>query len=101
MINKIFSSILWEYDLEKLNYDDEIVFIRSLNFWDKNHIDTLKEYLWIEKFKNKFINNIQNFDKKTINYWCIIFWIDKSVFNNINDTYDKLNSPIFTRNFGW
>ena len=100
MLNKDFKSILWEYDISKLNYDDEIVFIRSVTIWDKNHIDYLKSSLWIEKFRNKFIKNLENLDKKTINYWWTIFWIDiKDYLNKNQTTYEKLNKPIFTRSF--
>lgn len=100
MISKEFTSILWEYNLENLDYNSDIVFIRSLMFWDRNHIDILKKELWIELFKSKFIKNISSLDKKTINYWGIIFWINtKEYLSNNQDTYEKLNSPIFTRNF--
>jgi hypothetical protein len=30
MIKNEFSSILWEYDLEKLDYKSDVVFVRSL-----------------------------------------------------------------------
>jgi hypothetical protein len=100
MLNKEFQSILWEYDLKKMNYSDDIVFIRSLTLWDRNHINFLKKSLWIDEFKNKFIKNISTLDKKTINYWWTIFWIDiKKYLNKTQNTYEKLNEPIFTRSF--
>ena len=68
MLNKEFQSILWEYDLNKINFDSDIVFIRSLKFWDKNHINFLKKELGLDKFKQKFIKNIDKLDKKTVNY---------------------------------
>lgn len=102
MINKEFQSILWEYNLKKLNYDDDIVFIRSLTIWDLNHIKYMKSKLWKEKFIEKFLGNIEKLDKKTINYWGTIYWINtKKYINNIQNTYEKLNKPIFTRNIGW
>ncbi len=101
MIKNEFSSILWEYDLEKLDYKSDVVFVRSLTLWDKNHTDILKKELWIDEFRNKFIKNIESLDKKTINYWGLIFWIDvKKYLSNNQNTYEKLNKPIFTRNFG-
>jgi len=45
MIDKIFQSILWEYDLNKLNYEDDIVFVRSLIYGDLEHINILKNKL--------------------------------------------------------
>jgi hypothetical protein len=75
--------------------------VRSLTLWDKNHTDILKKELWIDEFRNKFIKNIESLDKKTINYWGLIFWIDvKKYLSNNQNTYEKLNKPIFTRNFG-
>ena len=100
MLIKDFQSILWEYDLEKLNFSDDIVFIRSLKFWDRNHIKFLKKELWLKKFKENFLKNINQLDKKTINYWAIIFDLDvKKYLNNLQNTYEKLNKPVFTRSF--
>ena len=100
MLNKIFQSILWEYDLQKLNYEDDIVFVRSLLYGDLEHIKILKQKLWKEKFKQKFLKNLDKLDKKTINYWAIIFDIDKKSLQNIQTTYEKLNKAVFTRSFG-
>lgn len=101
MLPKYFASILWEYDLNKINYYSDTVFIRSLTIGDKEHSDYLKNKLWIEIFKKKFLQNIDKLDKKTINYWGIIFDINvKKYLNKNQDTYEKLNDPIFTRNFG-
>ncbi len=100
MINKVFSSILWEYNLDSLNYNDNIVFIRTATIWDKNHCDILKKEIWINHFKQKFLENINSLDKKTINYYTLIFNLTNIKLPNIQSTYDKLNSPIFTRNFG-
>ena len=100
MIDKIFQSILWEYDLEKLNYEDDIVFVRSLLYGDLEHINVLKKKLWKERFKQKFLKNLNEFDKKTINYWCIILDIDKKNLKHIQTTYEKLNKAVFTRSFG-
>jgi len=100
MLDKIFSSILWEYDISKLNYDDDIVFVRTLTFWDREHINILKQNLWLKKFKQKFIKNINQLDKKTVNYWGVVFNLDvKKYLLNIQNTYDKLNKPVFTRSF--
>jgi hypothetical protein len=100
MLNKEFKSILWEYDLKELDYNSDLVFVRSLTIWDRNHINYMKTKLWIEKFKDKFIKNIASLDKKTINYWGIVFWIDtKKYLNNTQSTNELLNKPVFTRNF--
>lgn len=102
MVNLVFSSILWEYNLEKIDYDSDILFVRTLTLWDKEHLEILKNNLWKKLFKNKFLKNISSFDKITLNYWWIVLWIDvkKYLLDNQN-TYEKFNEPIFTRNFGW
>jgi len=99
MIDKNFQSILWEYDLNKLNYNDDIVFVRTLIFWNKKQVDILKNKLWKEKFKEKFLENLTHFDKKTLNYWSIILDV-KIDLKNKQTIYEQLNKPIFTRNFG-
>ena len=99
MIDKIFQSILWEYDLNKLNYENDVVFVRTLIYGDLEHINILKNKLWKEKFKQKFLKNLNKLDKKTINYWCIIFDIDKKNLQNIQTQYEKLNKATFTRSF--
>jgi len=98
MIDKKFQPILWEYDISKLSYDDNIVFVRALVFWDREHIAKLKKELWITRFKNKIMENIDKFDKKTTNYWSKIFNLNID-FKNKQSIYEQLNKPIFTRSF--
>jgi hypothetical protein len=31
-VSKVLENSLWEYDFKRLNYDDEIVVLRALNF---------------------------------------------------------------------
>ena len=100
MIDKKFQSILWEYDISKLNYDDNIVFVRTLMFWDKEHIVKLKKELGIIKIRDKFIENVEKLDKKTINYWSKIFNLNIDLKDK-QTVYEQLNKPIFTRSFNW
>jgi hypothetical protein len=100
MLKKEFKSILWEYDIKELDYTSDLVFIRSLTMGERNHINYLKKKLWNEDFKKKFLKNIASLDKKTINYWGIVLSIDtKKYLTHTQTTYEKLNEPIFTRNF--
>gem|GEM_PF-3453523 len=45
------------------------------------------------------MKNYQELDPKSVNYWAIIFDIDKSTLKLTYSIYDKLNKPVFTRNF--
>ncbi len=97
-LNKTFQSILWEYDLEKLNYTDDIVTQRVLTLWDKKETDDWINKLWKNRAKELFLKNSFALDRKSLNYWEIIFQV-KSNLNNNNSMYDKLNTPIFSRSF--
>jgi len=100
-LNKEFQSILWEYDLSKLDLDDNIVVQRLLNLWEKKLTDIWIDNLWKDKARDLFLKNKDQLDKKSVNYWNIIFEVKKSQNFKPNRTmYDKLNTPIFTRSFG-
>ena len=98
MIDKKFQPILWEYDISKLNYEDDIVFVRTLKFWNKVHVDILKKRLGKAEFKRKFLKNLENLDLKTVNYWKKVFKIDLTLTHK-STMYEKLNKPIFSRSF--
>lgn len=98
MIDKKFQPILWEYNISKLNYEDDIVFVRTLMFGDKTHVDILKKKLGKTEFKRKFLENLENLDLKTVNYWKNVFGIDLTLTNK-STVYEKLNKPIFSRSF--
>ena len=53
-LKKSFGSILWEYDLSKMNLDDNIVVQRVLSLWDKNITDFWLNELWEDKSKKCF-----------------------------------------------
>ena len=98
-LNQKYQSILWEYDLSNLEFDNDIVIERLLNLWNKNLTDEWINIIWKEKAKELFIKNSLKLDKKSLNYWNIIFWTKITLDNN-SSMYEKLNKPIFSRNFG-
>lgn len=99
-VPKTFQSILWEYNLSQLKIDFSIVVERVFNLWDKNVTDFWIKEIWKEKAKELFIKNKNLLDKKSYNYWELIFWLRKNKILSDNRTmYDKLNTPIFSRSF--
>lgn len=93
-------SILWEYNLSKLNLEDDIVVERVLMLWDKNITDYWINELWKKRAKELFIKNKSKLDKKSLNYWWIIFWVEiEKKLNSNKSMYEKLNEPIFSRSF--
>jgi len=99
-LNKKFQNILWEYDLSKLKLDDNIVVQRVLNLGNKDITDYWIKEIWKTKARKLFTKNKDKLDKKSLNYWNIIFEKkDKNLKNN-KTMYEKLNKPVFTRSFG-
>ena len=47
-----------------------------------------------------FLKNKKYIDKKSVNYWNIIFGFENEDLESNKTMYDKLNTPIFTRSFG-
>jgi len=100
-LSKDFQSILWEYKLSNLNLDDSIVVERILNLGWKELTDFWIKSIWKERAKKLFIQNQRSLDRKSLNYWNIIFDIKEGSKLDSNSTmYDKLNTAIFSRNFG-
>ena len=97
---KELKSILWEYDISKLDLESSIVVERILNLWDKNITDLWFQKLWKQKARKLFLENSSKLDKKSYNYWAIIFWIKNKEISPKKSMYDKLNTPIFSRSFG-
>ncbi len=95
-----FQSILWEYELSKLNLDDDIVCQRVLSLWNKEITDFWIKKLWKKLAKKLFLKNQKYIDKKSVNYWNIIFGIQKTNLKDNKTMYEKLNKPIFSRSFG-
>lgn len=98
-LQKKFANILWEYDLSKMNLDDGIVVQRVLSLWDKKITDFWLRELWNEKSKKMFLKNKKYIDKKSVNYWNIVFGIENKNLKTNNTMYEKLNTPVFTRSF--
>jgi hypothetical protein len=89
---------LWEYDFKRLNYDDEIVVLRALNFWEIDDVKTIEQHIWKENLIKIFKKNLNEIDNKSKNFWGLYFKIKNLNTTNIT-MYDKLNKPIFTRSF--
>lgn len=97
-VSKILKNSLWEYDFNKLDYNDEIVVLRALNFWEIEDIKNIQKHIWKEKIIEIIKKNSNQIDSKSKNFYRIYFKIKD--FNNTNTSmYDKLNTPIFTRSF--
>ena len=65
-LSKKFKSILWEYDLSKLEHSNKIVVERVLNLWD---IDIFKEWIkqvWNKDAKKLYIKYRYLLDKKNL-----------------------------------
>ncbi len=98
-LSKVLLNSLWEYDVNLLKYEDEIVINRCLIFWEISDYYILKSEVWEDLIKKIFIKNISSFDKKTANFWKLIFKIQHINSNN-HSIYEQLNTPIFKRSIG-
>lgn len=96
--SKILKNSLWEFDYKKLNYSDEIVILRALNFWEVEDIQNIINHIWKEKVIDVFQRNLNQIDSKSKNFWKIYFGIE--MLNDNKSMYEKLNKPSFTRRFG-
>jgi len=96
MIDEIFRWVVPGYDLKNLSYEDDVVFVATLMFGDREHIEILKKKLGKEKFKQKLQKNFSKLDKKTANYWAVVFDLDVDLKNNLN-LHEEINKPIFRR----
>lgn len=97
-LSKVLEKSLWEYDVKKLSYDDKIVIIRALNFWEMEDVKKIIKNIWKEKLINILLKNIWELDNKSKNFWSIYFKLNNNK-NNIS-MYEQINKPIFKRSFG-
>lgn len=95
--SKVLKKSLWECDYSKLNYNDEIVIIRALMFWEIEDVKNIINHISREKVIDIFKKNAKQIDIKSKNFWELYFNI-KDLDNNVS-MYDKLNKPTFTRSF--
>lgn len=95
--SQILKNSLWEYDYDKLNYSDDIVILRALNFWEIEDMKNIIKHIWKDKVINTLQKNLNQIDTKSKNFWKHYF--DINILDNNISMYDKLNTPIFTRSF--
>ncbi|MCK9272176.1 hypothetical protein M0P65_01385 [Candidatus Gracilibacteria bacterium] len=100
-MNKIssnFKKILWEYDLTKLKFNDDIVINRVMSFGDLEDMDLLVKEVGYDFLKDYFRKNYTNLDVKSQKLWGLFFGI-KELKIKQNSMYDQLNKPVFQRSF--
>jgi hypothetical protein len=74
--------------------------LRALNFWEIEDVKNIENHIWREKLIKIFKKKLNEIDNKSKNFWKLYFNIKD--LNITNTTmYDKLNKPIFSRDFGW
>lgn len=97
-VSKVLKNSLWEYDITKLNYDDEIVVVRAINFWELEDIHTLEKQIGRKKIIHIFQKKLHSIDPKSQNFYKKYFKIKDCNTPNTS-MYDKLHTPIFSRSF--
>lgn len=98
-VSKILEKSLWEYDLKKIKYSDEILIIRALNFWEISDIKKISKEIWEKKVVEILKTKKMNLDNKSRNFWEIYFKVKQTKYHN-QSMYEQLNKPTFTRSFG-
>ncbi len=75
MINtsKVLKNSLWEYEYNKINYWDDIVILRVLNFWKIEDIENTLNHVWKTKIINVFKKNINQINPQIKKFLEIIF----------------------------
>ena len=56
-ISTTLKNSLWEYDIQKLHFSDNIVIVRALNFWEISDINLIISNIWKQKFLDIFLKN--------------------------------------------
>ena len=69
---------------------------RVLNLWNVDVTDYWIKSLWKEKAKELFVKNALKLNKKSYNYWCIIFDVEKNLKNK-KSIYEQMKEPVFSR----
>ena len=103
MIDNISTTLknsLWEYDIQKLHFSDNIVIVRALNFWEISDINLIISNIWKQKFLDIFLKNTKSIDNKSLNFWKLFFDLKNLKIKNTS-IYEQINTPIFTRSFRW
>lgn len=92
-------SLLREYDTNALNFRDDIVIKRVLQFGEMRDYQQLKKRLGKPAVIDFFVKHRTSFDRKTVNFWETIF--DLPHLSSPQPTvYEQLNKPLFRRSIG-
>lgn len=97
-ISSTLKNSLWEYDIQKLHFSDNIVIVRALNFWEISDINLIISNIWKQKFLDIFLKNTSSIDNKSLNFWKLFFDLKNLNIKNTS-IYEQINTPIFTRSF--
>lgn len=90
-------SLLWDVDPSKVSLDSDLAIVRVLEFGDVDDVRVLFREVPKKKITDVFVRHFGEFDRKTQNYWNVIF--DKNIPLTNTSVYDRIDEPVFTRNF--
>jgi cell fate (sporulation/competence/biofilm development) regulator YmcA (YheA/YmcA/DUF963 family) len=92
-------SILREYNIDTLHFQDDIVIQRILQFGEIQDYKQLEKQIGKQAIIDCFLQQRQHFDKKTINFWEKIFHLPH-LPSNATSIYEKMHHPTFRRSIG-
>lgn len=98
MLNKLNKNLFWDINFKELDYKKNVDFIieRVLNFGDEKDFYILKKNYSLKKIKN--IAKKSNYsNKKTINFWSLIFNIPLKSFLCIKKLSTTKPSAFYSR----
>jgi hypothetical protein len=89
-------SLLWEYDLNALHFDDPIVIERILKFGALEDYRQLQQHIGKQALIDFFIQHRASFDHKTANFWEVLFNLPH-LPSSYHTLYEQMNKPLFLR----
>lgn len=88
---------LRDCDIDRLDYQDDIVLLRALQFGELSDIDFLIKQLGREYIIDFIREKCHQLDNKSLNFWKQYFDI-KDLDHSTPSIYEQLNTPVFVRN---
>ena len=98
MHSEVSKTLLWDIDSSKTSLDQDLVILRVLEFGDRRDVDILFSGVQRSGIEKVFEKHFSGFDRKTQNYWNLVF--HKNIPLTSHSSYDQIDAPVFTRNFG-